>query len=282
MSAPTPAVLGRDDDVATLDADGEVDLFSAATGRRERTLLPAGRPADGISISPDGRTLAVSHAGGSIDLLSVSGGQLHKLVGSRSPQLLPGVTSAAAPIQTVFSPNGTWLASAGGAGGLIDLFNVASGRLVRTFTTGAEPVLSLAINRQGNLLAAGDGASAYLLRFPSGSQRFALAHADPSIWTDATGGEVSVAFSADGSTLLTAGDQRTRVWNTQSGTLLLTIPFARGGAITPNAQRVVADSSGLVSTFSCAVCGGLRQLLALARSDLTRNFPAAERAVYLR
>ncbi len=280
------AVFDRNGDLAALYADGEVDLFSAATGRRERVLLPAGSPADTVSFSSDGSKLAVSHPDGSIDLLTAGGTRLHKLVGPRPIPLIEGIPTSVPLVRTAFSPDGSWLAATGGGDGGVELFSVDTGRLVRTFKAGSEPFISLAISPHGNLLAAGNGATAYLWRLPSGPLLQTLVQADPSTFgapAELSGiGGVRVAFSADGSTLLTSGDLTARVWNAQSGDLLLTVPFAVGGAITPDAQRLVVDSSGLLGSFNCDLCGGLRQLLSSAARDVTRGFTPSERARYLR
>jgi WD40 repeat protein len=280
------AVFDRSGHVATLFTDGEVDLWSAATGRRQRTLVPAGRPADTVSFSSDGAKLAVSYPDGSIDLLSASGRHLHTLVGAKPGLLVAGdPASPPAVVRTAFSPNGAWLAAAG-AGDGVQVFSVASGREVRRFPAGSEPLISVAFSPRGNVLAGGDSATAYLWPFPSGSPMRILAHAAPSTWgplseLTITGG-VRVAFSSDGGTLLTSGDTQTRLWRVQTSEPLLTIPFAVGGALTPGARRIVADSSGVLGVFGCHVCGGLPQLMATAHQNLTRGFTPAERALYLR
>lgn len=284
-------VFDRHGNIATLSSTGEVDLWSAETGHRERMLLPAGRPAETLSMSSDGGRLAVSHPDGSIDLLNTAGGKIRTLRGPAPQAIVPGVPTSTILIRTAFSPDGRWLVSIGDHDqvanhDVVRVWDLATGRQVRTLPAGQTPLVSLAFSQDGSMLAAGDAATAYLWRFPSGVALQPLNHANPATWGEASElnpiGGVRVSFSRDGSTLTTQGDLVVRDWNAQTGESLLNVPFALRGAATPDAQRVVSVSSGLLGVFRCDLCGGLTQLMANARRDVTRQLTPGERALYLR
>src|SRR5205807_4848974 len=94
-------------------------------------------------------------------------------------------------------------------------------------------------------------------------------------------GGVRVGFSRDGSTLITTGDDTTQVWSVQNHQSLFDLPFSLDAGLTPDGQRIVANYAGTLGSFTCDVCGGLNQLLANAKRDVTRGFTPAERAQYL-
>ena len=51
------------------------------------------------------------------------------------------------------------------------------------------------------------------------------------------------------------------------------------GDLSPDGTRFVTSSQGTgIAVFPCDLCGGLNQLLAVARGRLTRDFTPAERA----
>lgn len=279
------AALDGSGQVATIQADGQVALWSAATGRQLRVLLPSGKPGESIVYSADRAKLAITHPDGSIDVVSVTGRGLHTLHGPAPTELVPGVQATSAPVRAAFSPDGRWLVSIG-ADDKVHVWDLASGRQVRTLTAGPTPLVSAAFSPDGRMVAAGDSATAYLWHFPSGLPGPTLQHASSSQWGFAAElnpiGGVRVAFSRDGATVTTSGDEATRTWDVQTGQSLLDVPFSLGGAATPDAQRVIAAASGLLGVFSCDLCGGMNHLLATARHDLTRGITPAERALYLR
>ncbi|MFL5822332.1 MAG: toll/interleukin-1 receptor domain-containing protein [Solirubrobacteraceae bacterium] len=280
------AVFDRHGHVATIRRGGETDVWSAATGRRERVLLPDGNVAESISYSPDGTRLTVSHPDGTIDVLNASGGRVETLHGPKPVPVNPEEPASTIIIRTAFSPDGKWLVSFG-ADDNVQVWDLATGHLVKTLTGPETQVVSAAFSRDGNLLAASDSASAYLWHFPSGHPLGTpLRHADASTWGDLSlllpYGGVRVAFSADGNTLTTTGDLVTQTWRVQNGQSVFNLPFAFSGAATPDAQRIVADDSGVLGVFRCDLCGGLSQLLDNAKHDVTRSLTGDERARYLR
>jgi WD40 repeat protein len=288
--APGAAAFDRQGHVATLLADGQVDIWSAATGRHLRTLLPAGKPAETVTYSHDGAQLAVTRPDGSIDVLNASGGLVHTLKGPHPVSQYQGLSGGVLPVRAEFSPDGRWLVSTDQASSNgkyhVSVWNLATGRRARELTAGGTPLDSLAFDVTGTKLAAGDSAYAYLWNFPSGIPGRTVNQASASTFgglSELSGlGGVQVAFSRDANTLTTVGDQATREWEVQTGQLLFDLPFTLSGQAASNGQRIVADGPGGLAEYNCELCGGLSQLLSVARHNLTRNLTPGERALYLR
>jgi WD40 repeat protein len=282
------ADLDRHGHLATLLTNGEVDLWSASTGRRIRRVLPAGKPAQTMVLSADGTKVAVTYPSGSIDVYTATGRRLQTLKGPKPVGIVPQVPSTTLPVRAALSPDGRWLVSVG-ADKVVHVWSLATGRQIRALgspNNSSHPI-SAVFSPDGKLLATGDSGWAYLWRFSSGQPVGGpLKHADPSTWGDPTEltelGGVRVAFSRDGNTLITTGDDTTQVWSVQNHQSLFDLPFSPSAGLTPDAHRVVADYAGTLGSFTCDLCGGLEQLLGNAKRDVTRGFTPAERALYLR
>ena len=103
----------------------------------------------------------------------------------------------------------------------------------------------------------------------------------------ATVTDLEVSF--DGRWVVTAGPTTAGLWNAKNGRLL---SFLRGSgaqltsvAFSPKGWRVVTGSKdGTVATYDCQLCGGVNQLIGMAKArlaDLGRDLNAAERKKYL-
>ncbi|HEV3128496.1 MAG TPA: TIR domain-containing protein, partial [Solirubrobacteraceae bacterium] len=270
--------------LAVRSGNGQVSLYTPPAGRPVRVLEPAGRAVQSITGSRDSKLLAVTHADGSVDVISASGQLLRRLRGPAPQPLYPGLVTSTPPIRAAFSPDGTWIATAG-AGDAVDLWNVASGHLAHTLAAGSSPFVSLAFSPDSRTLAAGDSASVELWEVSSGVHLRELGHAEPSTWGPASElvpeGGVRVAFSQSGDTLTSSGDFALRAWDVQTGQLLFDAPFTTVGLGTPDGQQLVAINSGRLAVYACEECGGLDQLLAAAARNTTRGLTPAERALYL-
>ena len=103
-------------------------------------------------------------------------------------------------------------------------------------------------------------------------------------------GTVSAAsFSPDGRWVVTAGPSSAGLWNVRSRSLLF---YLRGdsdlltsASFSPDGRTILTSSrDGTVRTYRCDLCGGLDELLALARRELARTHRAltpGERRRYL-
>jgi WD40 repeat protein len=231
------AVVSKPIDAASFSGDGAtvavagragVSVLDSATGRRV-ALLPAHR-ASALSVNTDGSLVAVAH-GGRVSIRRVA------------TRELAGVIDAGGPASAVaFAPDGR-LVAVGTARGTIGIWNV-DGRRSAVLATRQGPVTTLAFSPAGDRIAAG------------------FRHGFFAVW-NVQGGELlyrqrsqrpgaavtSVAFSKDGSRLVTAGsDSEVHVWEAASGTLSQTfrghIATVSGAAFSPDGRWVVTAGPG--------------------------------------
>jgi len=148
------------------------------------------------------------------------------------------------------SPDGKWLAVAGGMPGRLGevrLFDAASGELARVLATSSDVVLDVAFHPSGESLAAAsaDG-SISICETVTGQEKLAISsHSD---WVYA------VAYNADGSKLASASrDKTAKVFDTATGDLLVTYSghaaSVQGVAFHPDGEQVY--SSGADNKVHC-------------------------------
>lgn len=172
--------------LATGGADGTIGLWSAGNGARTAVLTGHTRSVDDVAFSPDGRTLASASPDLSVRLWDVTR--------HAAPATLSGHTGE---VRTVaFSPDGTTLASAGHDYQVI-LWDVRT-RQARAHLTGhTDNIYSVAFHPRLPLLASADEDGRMILwdttRVPPAGD---------------TGPVNAVAYSPDGKTLATGGEDR--------------------------------------------------------------------------
>jgi WD40 repeat protein len=130
-----------------------------------------------------------------------------------------------------FSPDGRWLAS-GAKDNTVKIWEVATGRLLRTLYGHGSAVNAVAASPDGKLLASGSG-STYDIRyaklyFQGGQIGGPREDTSVRLWDVATGRQIRIfsghtlavmalAFSADGRTLTSASSDFIKVWDVASG-----------------------------------------------------------------
>jgi WD40 repeat protein len=190
-----------------------VEFLNIQTGQVVRTLSGRSLPVTSTAYSPDGRMMV--SVSGDLYFWDMVAGQLVNRPG------LAHVNANAA----VFSADNKLLAS-GGADGTIKLWDVKTGRELRTWKGPGGQVNAVAFSPDGKILASGAGS--FPLSGFSTSIGTTSAHS-VTLWDVATGRELhrfageamysnSVAFSPDGRLLAVGhGRDTIRLWDVRSG-----------------------------------------------------------------
>ncbi|MEG5034415.1 serine/threonine-protein kinase [Microcoleus sp. AT3-D2] len=184
-----------------------------------------------IALSPDGQTL-VSASFGTIRIWNVRTGRL--------VQTLNSVHSKKSVKTLAVSPDSSILASGGDDNNVI-LWDLKTGRRMRTIAAHKATVNEIAFSRDGQTLASGsDDKTVRLWNVRTGSRLRTLSgHA---------GGVNAIALSRDGKTLASGSEDKTvRLWNLGTGEVRRIITGHRGPvtavAFSPNGKIVASAST---------------------------------------
>jgi WD40 repeat protein len=230
--------------VLTGNADGEVTVFDAPSGKRVRTVTQPAGVIRAVAWSPDGRLLAAAGSGKEIRLWDAETG--------REAGALKGHTEVVHTI--AFSPDSKTLAS-GSSDKTLRLWDVGNGTEVRALSlpdppAAAKPsrgipgwVFAVTFSPDGKTVAAGGGdgagAAGELVLWDAGTgkeQRRLLGADEQQVW--------AVAFTPDGKRLacgFTGGS--VRLFDVQTGTVLREFSGGdqlRGLAISSDGRTVAA------------------------------------------
>jgi WD40 repeat protein len=193
--------------VAAGSADHTIRLWNAARPTGHALFLRGSAAVEDLAFSPDGAVLAAANADGTISLWNPATG--------RSEQTL---RAHGGRMQAVaFSPDGGTLVAAG-AGRIVMLWNVtAAPPHVTDQLTGATAAITrLAYGPRGQFAA--QEANGRVLLWPA-------SHARPFLLRQPTTLSRGLAFSRDGTVLITAGSSfQIQLWNTATGQLIASDP----------------------------------------------------------
>ena len=211
------------------DADAVVHVINLSNGQR-RSFRAHRSMIDRVRFSPDRRYLATASCDGNARIWdTATGTAVLQLAALFSGDAVRGVA---------FSPDGKWLAvcGAGGAVGGARIYEVQTGRLVRSLDGHSIGVTGIAFSPDGTRISTVSYDTTARV-WPAAAQPefLSLEGHDQPVWT--------IAFSRDGKRLASGGlDQTARVWDTETGSLLTTVNVAFpvvSLAFSPDARRLV-------------------------------------------
>ncbi len=145
--------------VAAENGDGNVKLWDVPTGQELRTFAANGRDVVNIAFSPDGKTMAFSAWDDSIRLMNVDTGQeLRSFIANNldEPPVINANFFGGAKI--AFSPDGKTVASAKFYDdNNFHLWDVATGKKLRTFIGHEDTVTGFAFSKDGKIIVSVSG-----------------------------------------------------------------------------------------------------------------------------
>ncbi len=165
-----------------------------------------------------------------------------------------------------FSPDGLMLAS-GSKDKTIQIWDLATGKSIRTFEGDSSTIWSVAFDSNGGRLATGTGFWRVMLwDLKTGQLIRTLDHA-ASVW--------SVAISRDGQLLASgSGDKTTKIWNATNGNLIYNLPdhtdFVYSVAFSPDGKTLVSGSKDNKITIVDVATGRLIKTLD-GHADVVRS-----------
>ena len=209
-SLVTTVVFSPDGQViASGGDDNSIKLWEVATGRELRTLSGHSEVVRSVAFSPDGKLLASGSNDKTVRLWEVTTGRELRILFDRSdfagPLMFSPMVSSVA-----FSPDGKVIAS-GSNDSTIKLWEVMTGRELRTLSGHSHSVSSVAFSPDGTVIASGsEDRTIKLWEVMTGRA--------PRTFSGYSSSVSSVAFSPDGKVIASGGeDSIIKLWDVPTG-----------------------------------------------------------------
>jgi WD40 repeat protein len=297
--------------VATASGDGTARVWDARTGQCLKELRGHAGLVRSAEFSPDGKLLVTASADRTARVWEASTGQsLQELRGHR--KRVGGATFSPDGQRVITaSEDGTtriWEASTGRS--LVELRGHTDRVDSASFSPDGKLVVTASWDMTARIWEAGTGRSLIVLRghtdrvsgaaFSSDGKWVVTGSYDSTarVWEAGAGRGVrelrghkayvtSVAFSPDSRFVVAASvDGTARVWKTSTGQDVIRIrghsDEVRSAAFSPDGKYVVTASYDQTARiYACEVCRPIQEILALARTRVTRGLTPEEREKYL-
>jgi WD40 repeat protein/uncharacterized caspase-like protein len=234
--------------IGSASADETIRQWDAATGKQLSSIEVTGAGSEvSVAFSPDWTVIAIAGADKTILVDVQTGKQLSSIKGTA----------------VAFSPDGKVIASGRQiiAEDIKDfdygikLWDVASGKLINSLASNAYPVHSIALSRDGKLLASGSNDAIKLWDVASGMQLRSF--------VGYTHGVYSVAFSPDGKVIAGGSFFTIKLWDVASGTQLRSLGvrgLAKSLAFSPDGKVIASSSADKTILWDVASGTQLRSL----------------------
>lgn len=240
--AITAAAFSPDGKSEALARFGRIELKEAGSDKVTTTLALAGMKINAIHFSADGTRLVaasgITGLKGEATIWDLKTGEILTAIGADNHRDIL--------FDAEFSPDGTLLATAG-YDQIIHLWEIASGKLLRSFPSHNGAIYDLAFSPDGAVLASasGDG-TCKIWQVATGERLDTLNQPEAE--------QYRIAFTPDGKSIIAAGaDNRIRLWTFLSRTAPVINPLvaARFGhedaivelAVSPDGSRLVTTSA---------------------------------------
>jgi WD40 repeat protein/serine/threonine protein kinase/DNA-binding SARP family transcriptional activator len=254
--------------LAAAGGDHTATVWDAVSGALLFTLKGHSNSVFGVAFSPDGTRLATASTDGTAKVWdAATGRELLSLPGGGRTELFGRI---------VFSPDGTRLATTND-GLLAKVWDASSGKLLLSLAGHTDTVIGLAFSPDGGRIATASGdQTARIWDATTGRLLLTLSGHTNYVY--------GVAFSPldGGMRLATASaDDTAKIWDAATGQLLLTLYSAvevGGVAFSPDGSRLATTNNDQTLRLYLL---RVPDLVALARSRLTRTLTAAECQKYL-
>lgn len=181
-------------------------LWDAGTGRSAKVLKDdQGAPIALFAFHPDGKTIATTGEDGSIKLWDLANNAPSRVIyDAHNREMIRGV---------IFSPDGKFLACTRLSGQALELWDVASGSLIRIFRGHSRSLTDLAFSPDGLHVATASN-DATVRIWDRDREQDVQSLTEPETAND-------VAFGPEGAFVITAGrDKNLRLWDRASGRLV--------------------------------------------------------------
>jgi WD40 repeat protein/tRNA A-37 threonylcarbamoyl transferase component Bud32 len=220
-------------------ADKTLRLWDAQTGREILSLKGHTGPVNSVAFSPDGTRI-------------VSGGQdrMLRLWDARTGREILTLKGHSGPVLSVaFSPDGTRIVS-GSEDRTVQVWDAQTGQETITLTDHTDRVMGVAFSLDGNrIVSASEDKTLKVWNAWTGPEILRLRAPEETLTLKGHTGRVnSVAFSADGTRIVSGSYDRThRLWEAQTGQEILSIKGCSGVlhhpvAFSPDGKRMVSIS----------------------------------------
>lgn len=246
---------------------GKIIIWDSQSGKVVANLIGHKNMVVGLTFSLDGKYLASASWDGIAKVWDLANQEVITTFTGHVPTAL--VTGIA------FSPDGETVFT-GADDKFVYQWDAATGREIRAFSGEGKEIYGVAVSPDGNLLAAGDQDGNIHLWDVKTSEEL-------QVLTGHAGLVLRLAFSGDGAHLASASfDRLVKVWDVQSGEELASLcgntSNIFGVSFNPDgSQLATAGADGTIRVYTLEI----EDLIALAKSRLTRSFTTVECQKYL-